>query len=65
MSRDGNLKIFRNFFLELDFIGFGRPTTPIVMIQEEAGTQRKWFTVQNFLDLIGATKLLKLLKIKK
>ncbi len=45
-------------FLKLGVTGFGGPAAHIAMMHEETVTRRKWFTEQEFLDLVGATNLI-------
>ena len=53
-----DLKEIAKLFLKLGIIGFGGPAAHIAMMQEEVVVKRKWFSEQEFLDLIGATNLI-------
>jgi chromate transporter len=54
----GKLKEVILLFLKLGITGFGGPAAHISMMQDEVVKRRKWLDEQEFLDLIGATKLI-------
>jgi len=45
-------------FFKLGCIGFGGPAVHIAMMEEEVVRKRKWFTQEDFLDLVSATNLI-------
>ena len=45
-------------FLKLGIIGFGGPPVHIALMEKEVVTKRKWYTHEQFLDIIGATNLI-------
>lgn len=45
-------------FLRLGLIGFGGPAAHIAMMEEEVVARRRWFSREQFLDLLGATNLI-------
>jgi chromate transporter len=45
-------------FLRLGFTAFGGPAAHIAMMRQEVVVHRKWFSEQEFLDLLGATNLI-------
>lgn len=54
----GNLGEVVRLFLKLGFIGFGGPAAHIAMMRDEVVTRRKWFSDQEFLDMLGAASLI-------
>jgi chromate transporter len=59
MKKSTDLEDIAKLFLKLGVIGFGGPAAHIAMMQEEVVRKRKWLTEQHFLDLIGATNLIR------
>lgn len=45
-------------FLRLGFTAFGGPAAHIAMMRQEVVLRRKWYSEQEFLDLLGATNLI-------
>jgi len=45
-------------FVKLGFTAFGGPAAHIAMMEEEVVTRRKWFTHEQFLDMLGVTNLI-------
>lgn len=45
-------------FLRLGFTAFGGPAAHIAMMEEEVVLRRKWFTQEEFLDMLGVTNLI-------
>jgi chromate transporter len=53
-----NLKEIAALFLRLGVTAFGGPAAHIAIMHNEVVTRRKWFTDQEFLDLVSATNLI-------
>ncbi|HTO93896.1 MAG TPA: chromate transporter, partial [Bacteroidota bacterium] len=45
-------------FVRLGFTAFGGPAAHIAMMEEEVVTRRRWFTHEEFLDMLGVTNLI-------
>ena len=45
-------------FLRLGLTAFGGPAAHIAMMEEEVVTRRRWFTHEEFLDMLGVTNLI-------
>jgi chromate transporter len=54
----GSLGELAALFLRLGVTAFGGPAAHIAMMQDEVVARRKWLTVEEFLDLVGATNLI-------
>jgi chromate transporter len=59
MNTQSNLIEIAKLFLKLGTIGFGGPAAHIAMTRDEVVKKRKWMNEQHFLDLIGATNLIR------
>jgi len=58
MNSNTSLKEIAFLFIKLGTIGFGGPAAHIALMQKEVVQKRRWFTEQEFLNLIGATHLI-------
>jgi len=45
-------------FVRMGFTAFGGPAAHIAMMEEEVVTRRRWFTHEEFLDMLGVTNLI-------
>ncbi len=54
-TRSGELA---RLFLRLGFTAFGGPAAHIAMMEEEVVLRRRWFTHEEFLDMLGVTNLI-------
>ncbi len=54
----GALKQVAFLFLRLGTTAFGGPAAHIAMMEDEVVRRRRWFTREEFLDLLGATNLI-------
>jgi chromate transporter len=45
-------------FLKLGVLGFGGPAAHIAMMEDEVVRRKRWFSREEFLDLLGATNLI-------
>jgi chromate transporter len=57
-DRSTPLRELAFLFLKLGTIAFGGPAAHIAMMEEEVVRHRRWLTHDEFLDLLGATKLI-------
>ena len=54
----GEIRALAALFLKLGTIAFGGPAAHIAMMEDEVVRRRKWFSSEEFLDLLGATNLI-------
>ena len=52
------LRELATLFLKLGVTGFGGPSAHLAMMQDEVVRRRGWLSIEEFLDLVGATNLI-------
>jgi chromate transporter len=57
-SRDTPLSEIALLFLKLGTTSFGGPAAHIALMQDEVVRRRRWLTIEQFLDYLGATNLI-------
>jgi chromate transporter len=57
-TKSAALKEVFQVFLKLGIFGFGGPLAHMAMMRKELVERKKWFSEQEFMDLVGATHLI-------
>ncbi|MFK8058197.1 MAG: chromate efflux transporter [Saprospiraceae bacterium] len=52
------MKEIFQYFLRLGFVAFGGPAAHVAMMEEDLVERKKWLTMEEFLDYMGATNLI-------
>ena len=58
MAAGGTTGELAQLFVRLGFTAFGGPAAHIAMMEDEVVARRRWFTHEEFLDMLGVTNLI-------